>query len=79
MGRAKILWSSTRSIDVVMTGSTIHYRIPLLTEKQYMGEIKDVSIKDGVLLVNYSATPEAKGYTDSPIVFELIETEITFK
>jgi len=79
MGRAKILWSSTRAIDVVMTGNTIHYKIPLYIEKQFLGEVKDVSIKDGFLLVNYSATPEAKGYKDCPIVFEMIETELSFK
>ena len=79
MGRAKILWTFTRNIEATMTGITIQYKIPIHDEKQYLGEFKDATIKDGMLIVNYSATQDAKQFTKPPIVFEKVEREITFE
>ena len=62
-----------------MTGVTIQYKIPLYDEKQYIGEFKDCMVKDGILIVNYSSTPEAKEFTKPPIIFEKVEREISFQ
>ena len=78
MGRAKILSSFSRNIEGTMTGVTVQYKIILGEEAQYLGEFKDATVKDGVLIVNYSATQEAKKFTRPPVVFERVEREITF-
>jgi len=79
MGRARILWSATRPIDVTMTAVTLQYRIPLCDDRKYLGELKDCTIKDGYIILNYSATPEAKGYTEPAITIQQVETEISFQ
>lgn len=78
MGRAKILWTSPRSIMVTATGVTIQYRIPVCEEKGFMGEFKEAIVKDGVLIVNYSATDDVKGIKEPPIIFEKIDKIISF-
>lgn len=62
-----------------MTAVTLQYRIPLYDDKKYMGELKDCTVKDGYIILNYSATPEAKGYSEPAIVIQQVETEISFQ
>ena len=79
MGRAKILSSFSRNLEGSLTAVTVQYKIILGDEAQYLGEFKVATVKDGVLIVNYSATAEAKKFTRPPVVFERIEREISFE
>ena len=78
MGRAPIRFVHTRSIDVTMTGVSIQYTIPLYDDRACISELQSATVKDGMLIVNYSATQEAKKFTRPPVVFERVEREITF-
>jgi hypothetical protein len=78
MGRAKVLWTSPRSIGVSATEVSVQFRIPLCEEKGFMGGFRDAVVRDGVLLVNYNTTPEIFQIKEHPIVFERVSREITF-
>jgi len=78
MGRARILWIHSRSIDVTMTGVSIQYKIPLYEDRGFINELQSATVKDGMLIVNYSAMPEAKSFCKPPVIFEKVETTISF-
>ena len=79
MGRSRVLLTHSRNIDVSMSAVTILYKIPLYSERGFIGEFKTAIVKDGYLVIAYEATKEAKGYIKPPIVFEKTEREVTFE
>jgi len=79
MGRAKVVMTHIRSVEMAMSAVTITYKIPLYGERAYIGEFKSICVKDGNLVVSYGATEEAKEYIKPPITFEQISTDIEFK
>lgn len=71
--------SHTRSIDMTMSGATINYKIPLYGERPFIGEFKNITVKDGYIHVSFEASVEAKEYIKPPVVFQQISTEMEFK
>lgn len=61
-----------------MSGVTIIYKIPLYSERPFIGEFKSVYTKDGYLVVSFEATNEAKEFVKPPVIFQQVSTEITF-
>ena len=61
-----------------MSGATITYKIPLYSERPFIGEFKSVYTKDGYLVVSFEATNEAKEFVKPPIVFQQTAIEIRF-
>ena len=79
MGRAKVLWTSPRSIGVSATEVSVQFRIPLCEEKAFMGGFREAIVRDGVLLVNFNTTPEIVQIKEPPIVFERVDKTISFQ
>ena len=78
MGRAKIILSQVRAIEMSMSAVSIQYIIPLHSESSHLGELRSINTKDGKLIVTYESLPSAKEATGNPIVFEKVEREIRF-
>jgi hypothetical protein len=53
MGRAKILWTHTRDIEVEVSKALIKYRIPVYNEKTDIGNFVKAEKKDGMLNIYY--------------------------
>jgi hypothetical protein len=62
-----------------MTGVSLQYKIPLHDDRPFVNEFQSASIKDGMLLVNYSVSKEAKEFCKPPIVFEKKEVTMNFE
>lgn len=58
MGRLKTIGSHVRNINMTMTAKTIKYEIPIYSEKERLGDIGKIEIKNGYVIVTFNVNDE---------------------
>ena len=77
MGRAKVIMSHCRNINMEMTQKFIRYRIPLYSETESLGKLISSEIKDNEIILKFEniknepspATIQTK-YVDLEVKFD---------
>jgi len=70
MGRAKVIMSHCRNINMEMTQKFIRYRIPIYSEKESLGKIISTEVKDGEIVIMYENKGDVKPVSNIKFIDE---------
>jgi hypothetical protein len=67
MGRLKTIGSHVRNINMTMTAKTIKYEITIYSEKERLGDIGKIEIKNGYVIVTFNTNDEPVAVAPIPL------------